>query len=130
MNPESEAVILSRYLIKRQPTQQVIDLYREAIKEIELTTSLQENNVWDFVIRHPWCISLVDAGFAISNPHNNLRKRILTMLAILETQIEYHSFFLPIQRSRIYILIIPYLLIKAIFKMMAGKIFLWLILRK
>ena len=130
MNPEFEAKILSRYLIKRWPTQQAVSLYADAIKKLELSTTSQETKVWDFALKHSWCIGLIDAGLAISSPNNNLRKRILIMLAILETQIEYHPFFLPMQRHRMYVLIIPYLLVKATFKMFAGKVFVWLTLRK
>ena len=49
-----------------------------------------------------WSIGSIDSAIAIINPQSNIRKRILVMLAILETMPEYTEMFLPRKRHPLY----------------------------
>ena len=130
MTPEHEAVILARYLIKRSPTRQVVELYSDAIGILNLSLDEREKKLWNFVLRRPWFLKFLDAGLAMNFPGSVLRRRILVMFAILETQAEYYSLFQPVRRPAVYILVMPYHFAKAAFKLAAGKVFVWLSLPK
>ena len=130
MTLEQEASVLSMYLIKKSPTSQVVELYAHAIQILNLSITNREKKVWEFVLKYPWFVSYLDAGLAVNFPNSNLRRRILVLFSILETQAEYHSIFLPVRRPALYILVMPYFIVRATFKLIAGKVFVWLILQK
>lgn len=130
MNLENQARIITRHLIRKIPTQQATYLYRDAIDTLNLPATQNETVLWKFALRHPWSLGLIDAGLASSNRHNNIRKRILIMVAVLETQIEYYSYFLPKEYPRWRVIIVPFILLKTLFKSIAGKILIWMALLK
>jgi hypothetical protein len=128
MHLEKEAEILTRYLIKKSPSTQVIELYAAALQNLKFTPTVKEDIAWDFGLKNPWSMSLIDAAFAINSHHNMIRKRILVMLAILETQSEYHSYFVHKGRPKWYVIVVIWLLVKGLCRKVAGKILLWFLL--
>jgi hypothetical protein len=127
MHCEQEAILLTKYLSKKPPLPDVVTLYEKALQAIPFEFSKKEARIWDFCMRRPWALSLIDAGLAFGQTYHPVRKRIYIMLAILETQPAYNHCFLPKERPVRYNIYIFFLLVKASFKMVGGKILLWFI---
>src|SRR5438105_2145896 len=102
MQVEQEATLLTHYLAGMSPTQELVSLYARATQKLTSATHPKQASIWQFCGRHAWALPLVDAALAHGDRYHPVRQRIFTMLAIMETQPEYNSFFLPRQRSRVY----------------------------
>ena len=61
--------------------------------------------VVDFVRRHPWALASVDAAAALLCPQTLIRKKLLLLLAVLETTPAHVDSFTPVPRSRAGILL-------------------------
>ncbi len=127
MHCEQEAILLTKYLSKKPPLPEVIKLYEKALQTIPFQFSEKEERIWAFCMRQPWALGFIDAGLAFGQTYHPVRKRIYIMLAILETQPAYNDHFLPKERPALYNIYIFLLLVKAFFKLVAGKILLWFI---
>jgi len=90
-----EAVTLSRYLIGREPDEHCVHLYVSAMRHLEIVLQGRESRMWDFMMRNPWVVPAMDAALAIRQPHSNIRRKIFTMLAILEASPKHAPLFLP-----------------------------------
>jgi hypothetical protein len=127
MHREQEAILLTKYLANKPLLPEVLKLYEQALQTIPFQFSKKEARIWNFCMKHQWSLGLIDAGLAFGQTYHPVRKRIYIMLAILETQPAYNDCFLPKERSVMYNFYIFFCLIKASFKMVAGKILLWFI---
>ena len=90
-----EAVTLSRYLIGREPDDRCVHLYVSAMRHLGIMLQGRESRFWDFMMRHPWVVPAMDAALAIRQPDSTIRRKIFTMLAILEASPEHAPLFLP-----------------------------------
>ena len=91
-----EACVLARYLVGRTPPQELIDRYEKA-RHTLFTEPVEPRDaaLVGFVQRHPWSVPFLDAASGIFRPEGLLRRKILTMGAILETAPEFADEFLP-----------------------------------
>src|SRR5687767_12542433 len=82
-----EAVIFTRYLVQTDPSETLIARYCEANRELFAgeTPSDDDAAVLDLARRHPWTIAGLDARAGLLRPASLLRKKLLVMLAIVET---------------------------------------------
>ena len=78
------------------------------------------------MLRNRWSVGLIDSAFSF-NGKSGIRKKILYMSAILETQPEYAGLFLPKERSWFYNLYIFWVGARAVMKMVLGKMLLWFV---
>lgn len=130
MQSEFEANSIGEYLLgEKKPIKKVIDLYIKAIEIKQLSLTDNENGIWLFMMKNKWSIGCIDSALAFFSPHSNIRKRLLVMLAILETMPEYADLFLPRSRSFLYQLYILWVGIRAIYKTTIGYLILKFILR-
>lgn len=91
-----EALAFSRYLVGRDPSRELIDRYEKANRAL-FTEPVEQRDaaLVEFVNRHPWSVSLLDAASGLLRPNGLLRGKILTMGAILEASPEFADQFLP-----------------------------------
>lgn len=91
-----EARVLARYLVGRTPPQELIDRYEKANRAL-FTEPVEQRDaaLVGFVHRHPWSVPFLDAASGVLRPESLLRRKILTMGAVLETAPEFADEFLP-----------------------------------
>ena len=93
---EIEARVLGRCLVGRIPSQALIDRYCEANCELGSESAARsEAALLQFVRKHPWSASFLDAACALLRPDGALRTKMLMMAAVLETSTECAEEFLP-----------------------------------
>ena len=90
-----EAGLFARYLLDRDPPEELIARYIAASEQIfpQLPTA-DEAALLTFVDRHPGALPFVDAAAGVLRPGSLLRKKILLMAAILEASVHLTRDFL------------------------------------
>lgn len=93
----AEALVFSRYLVGQDPPDELIDRYQKASRAL-FTEPVdgRDRAVVEFVGRHPWSLSFLDAASGLLKPNGLLRGKILTMGAILETSPDLADEFMPL----------------------------------
>jgi hypothetical protein len=117
----TEAAVFARYVVNRDITPAARDLYGRAKQKLGYDN---EDRTTSFAIEHPWSIPALDGALALLNPDGLLRKRLLLMAAILETQPEYCDAFLPRDRSRWEAFGIAYAIVRAALQAALGFVLL------
>lgn len=87
---------ITRYLVGQAPPPELMQRYIEA-HALLLTEDphATEAATIRFIQRHPGSLPYLDAVSAILRPGSLLRKKILVMIAILETTPTFTAFFFP-----------------------------------
>lgn len=93
-----EATIFGSYLLGEEPSPTAVRLYAEAISRL-FAPEEAEDSVLRFALNRPWSLPLLDGAAALRQPEGQLRRRLLVMFAILETQPEYADRFLPFSHT-------------------------------
>src|SRR5437879_5324658 len=91
----AEADLLGRYLIRIPPNNRVKLLYAKAMTAINIEFDPIDQKLWHIMIQYPFTFKIIDSGLAVIRPNSAIRRKIYTMLAILETSPEYCDYFLP-----------------------------------
>ena len=123
---EKEAIITTRYLINKKPSKKAIELYIEAHKKRSVELTGKEQSRWNKVLRFPFLLQFLDAGYALQKKPSSFRKKILLMFAILESLPEFSKDFLP-QKTRTTTLSIFSIGGKTIVRSGVGKLLLWIL---
>ena len=89
-----EAERISLYLIAELPREQEKVLYADAIQKLDIALSPVERRLWSRMLESRFIMALADAGLALAKPDSPLRRRIYTLLAILEASPAYTRYFL------------------------------------
>jgi len=96
-----EGRLLGRYLIGREVPQELLARYADAVERLPLRPGSESDAaLLRFVRRHPWSLPWLDAGAGVARRDSALRGRLLLMLALLETSVDFADRFLPRPRSR------------------------------
>lgn len=119
---KKEAGLFGTYLLKKNPDESSIVLYVSAMNILPFPLSKKEERILNFIYKNHWSIPFIDSGLALISPKSLVRKKIFTMLAILESSPVYSRLFLPRGFSPFYPLYIFFTLVKAGFKALAGAI--------
>ena len=90
-----EAALIARYLLGIALGSELQIRYAKAIERLKIQLDQEELRLWRIIERHPKTLRMIDGGLAIIKPHGGIRRKIYTMLAILETSPEHCSRFLP-----------------------------------
>lgn len=117
-----EAIVFAKYFSKQNPGQEIIDKYLSGCRILIPNESDAEKILIQKLIRNPWMIPFADAAHSFPKKNSLLRKKLLLMFSILETSVDYYSDFTSEERSRFYWFLILYKVMKAIFKLIVGKI--------
>lgn len=99
-----EASIVTRYLIKRNPTVPVTNLYIRAMQASDLPVSEKDKRLLNLMRRYPFLLRFFDAGLALTEPTSEVRRRLFVMFSILESTPEYADHFLSKKRSLLYLI--------------------------
>jgi hypothetical protein len=98
-----EARIFSRYLIGAEPTEDMIARYIRAQSILfGAAEPDSERALCRFARRHPWSLPYLDAS-SVWTRQSLLRKKLLTMSAILEASPEFADVFLPRKSVSLYL---------------------------
>lgn len=125
--PEHEAEIFGRYLLGVSPNHTVKNLYIRAIQATSPTITAGDKKLLRFVLKNNWSIGLVDSGLAFLNPGSELRRRLYTLLAVLESDPEYADHFLTKKRNPIYLIIVLLSGVRAVIKTICGSLLIKII---
>ena len=115
-DPTQEAIILSQYLISKNPSSQQIDLYQTA------TIARPSDRAFERTFRHPRLLPYIDAYDALCRPHSELRSRLYLMFSILEASTKNTDLFLPRQRQPWFILTLPLIGLRAGWRLLVGAL--------
>lgn len=86
----------SRYLIGADPPAALVARYGAASRVLFPDAATPgDRALLDFADAHPWSLAFLDAAAGLFRPESLLRKKMLLMLAILETTPEYAERFEP-----------------------------------
>ncbi len=90
----SEAQILSNYLVGTQVDKKSLELYSGISKTTNHSMNESDLKIWNFLMKHPGFISSIDGALAFTNPKSSVRKKIFFMFAILECRPELSAKFM------------------------------------
>ncbi len=94
--------------------------YADAMQKLNIQFSNYEQALWNNMLKGKERMAFIDAALAFKEPNNNARRKIFTMLAILEASPNYTSYFLSRNFSFFYLFKIGAVGIRAIFSVMIG----------
>jgi hypothetical protein len=124
-NYREEAEIFGRYLLSgKTPNAKSISLYISAMNLRPASAIGRDEKILKFILKNPRSIGMIDGALAFSKKKSIVRRKILFMSAILETQPEYAELFLPQERSWFYNIYIFWVGFRAVMKAIAGKMIL------
>jgi len=90
-----EADRIALYLVGRPAGERERIIYSQAMDRLSLRMTEAEARLWSSMLRSRRRMARVDAGLALLRPTSVLRRKLLLMLAILETSPEFADSFLP-----------------------------------
>jgi hypothetical protein len=93
---KKEGRLFARYLLDREPPQDMIDRYISANRELGTDIAMQSTEkLMECTLTHPWSIPFLDAAAGVIQPDFLLRKKIYIMAAVLEASPIFADQFLP-----------------------------------
>jgi hypothetical protein len=97
----TEASLLARYLSGRDPGAEIADRYARACRALFVEEhSARDAALMGFALRHPWSLPCLDAACGLVDPQSLLRRKLILMLALLETTPDHVDLFLARPRPR------------------------------
>lgn len=97
---DSEVILFVTYLTRSKSRHAVYEDYKSAISSLNLTFNEKESEDMKLLLRFPLLLPFFDAGLALLRPDHTIRKRLLVMLALLETEKNSHSLFIAHQNEK------------------------------
>ncbi len=125
---ESERI--TNYLIGIPIHETEKNTYAAAMQKVTISFSKYEQLLWQNMLKSKWRMACIDAGLAVKEPNNSVRRKLFTMLAILEASPNYTSFFLSKRFSFFYLFKIGIVAMHAFIKLLIGLIIINTIKRK
>jgi hypothetical protein len=125
-----EAEQISLYLLGVSPAEKEKNTYANAMQQLNIPFSSYEQALWNGMLKSKWRMACIDAGLALKDPGNNARRKLFTMLAILEASPAYASDFLSRDFSFFYLFKVGFAGIRAVCRAMFGILMVNSIKRK
>ncbi|HLG04007.1 MAG TPA: hypothetical protein VI731_10465 [Bacteroidia bacterium] len=122
-----EAEIFGAYLLGEPPNAKSVSLYEAATRIKPLILDAREEKLLRFLLNNSWSAGMIDSALGFFDRKNGVRKKILYMSAILETQPEYADLFLPKVRNGFYSIYILWVGIRAVAKAIVGRLLIAMI---
>ncbi len=91
---QQEATVLAKYIGAKEIVPGLLPRYNEALGRLSLQLDSKEGLLMQRLLRHPFLLPLVDGGLALVQPQHTIRKRLLLMSALMETETDYAGLFL------------------------------------
>lgn len=91
---QREAKLFAQYLGAKVDDEALLQKYTNAIEKLKLSLSEKEESVLRYLIKMPILLPFADGAWAFLNPKNGIRKRMLVMSALIETEPQYVQYFL------------------------------------
>lgn len=128
MNPfYQEASIITSYLLSVDVQQKEQELYASAMEKLAIQFSKYELKLWESMQSSTFKMACIDAGLALTEPSNNVRRKLFTMLAILEASPNYNDYFLPKNYSKLFPLKLIAVGIRSVCRAIVGLIIIKII---
>jgi hypothetical protein len=125
-----EAEQVSLYLLGISPGEKEKSTYAAAMQKLDIQFSGYEKALWDSMLKSRRRMACLDAALAFREPGNNTRRKLFTMLAILEASPDHTSYFLSRDFSFFYFFKIGLVGMRAVWRAMTGTIMLNTIKRR
>lgn len=125
-----EAEQIGHYLLSIPIQDSEKNTYADAIQKLNIQFSDFEKALWNSMLKSKWKMACIDAGLALKDPNNNARRKLFTMLAILEASPNYTEYFLSRNFSFFYLFKIGAVGVRAVFRAMVGLLIVNSIKRK
>ncbi|MDY8138644.1 hypothetical protein [Aquimarina sp. 2201CG5-10] len=117
-----EANHITNYLVSESLLEDETDNYINAMKQLNLDLNPYESLLWKNMLRSKWRMACIDAGLALKDPGNIVRRKIFIMLAILEASPNYTKHFLSKDFSVFYLIKIAWIGFRSIVRAIVGII--------
>jgi hypothetical protein len=91
---QREAKLFAQYLGAKVDDKVLLTKYTDAIEILKFSLSKKEENILLHLLKMPFLLPYIDGAWGFLRPKNGIRKRILVMNALIETQTQYVHFFL------------------------------------
>jgi hypothetical protein len=95
-----ESQLFFGYFCQRKDIYNFENQYNKGIQILKLKLNNQDNDILNFVIKHPKTIKIIDCGLAIFKKQSNLRKRFVLAAAISEATTSSVSFYLNVRTQK------------------------------
>ena len=115
-----EAEQIGDYLLCFRVEDSEKNTYADAMVKLNIQFSDYERQLWDNMLRSKFRMACIDAGLALKEPNNNARRKLFTMLAILEASPNYTAYFLSRNFSFFFLLKIAAVGCRAVIRAMIG----------
>ena len=125
-----EAEQITNYLLSVPVLESEKNNYLDAMQKLNIQFSEYENALWKSMMKSKGRMASIDAGLALKEPNNQVRRKIFIMLAILEASPNYTSYFLSKNYSFFYIFNLGLVGIRAGWRAMIGVVIVKNIKRK
>ncbi len=125
-----EAGRIGDYLLSIPIEDSEMDTYADAMQKLNIQFSKYEQTLWSCMLKSKWKMTCIDAGLALKEPNNNVRRKLYTMLAILEASPNYTRYFLSRNFSFFYLFKVAAVGMRAVFRAALGIIIINNIKRK
>ena len=93
---DRECVVFCRYLIGQEPSEYVKRKYREAHQSRSFNHGEHSDPADGLLVKiariHPWSTNIIDAYTRVFRPFSTVRKKLVLLLAVLETCAPTHAY--------------------------------------
>ncbi len=89
-----EAGILTKYIAGKPGNPVIYEQYASGVSMLKLDLNAREERIMRALKQYPFLLPLCDSGLAILSPQGAIRKRLLLMLALIETDKNFTGHFI------------------------------------
>ena len=104
INSEKETQLFCKYLTGKNATPEVVIRYQHAIAELAISLTEREEKMITRLSHYHFLLPYIDGGMAISDPGGGIRKRLLALSALLETDKNFVDAYLTAKDLRVPVL--------------------------
>jgi hypothetical protein len=115
-----EAEQIGLYLLNSSIQETEKKKYADAMLKLNISFSEYEQLLWNKMLKNKWHMACIDAALAVQEPTSAVRRKLFTMLAILEASPNYTSYFLSRKYSIFYLFKIGLVGVRAIMRALVG----------
>ncbi len=91
---QHEAIVFARYLGAKEISPSLALRYCKAVETLQLALTEKETALLKRSTRFTFLLPFVDGGLVLISPKHGIRKRLLVMFALMETDTSYADMFL------------------------------------